>query len=110
MYSPDGAYLAVGDDNRRVSVFNSADYKLKFELTGPQARVTCVAWAPDSRHLACGGLDTNLFIYDLEKTNAKIEIKRAHPQGIISRVTWLDNNTLASVGFDCCIRFWNITY
>lgn len=109
-YSPDGAYLAAGDDNRKVSVYDSTGYELKFEFTGPQARITCLAWAPDSRHLACGGLDTNLYIYDIEKPNAKIEIKRAHPQGVISRVTWLDNNTLASVGFDCCIRFWNITY
>ena len=28
VYSPDGAHLAVGDDNRRVSVFDSADYKV----------------------------------------------------------------------------------
>lgn len=109
-YSPDGAYLASGDGNRRVSVFSSTDYQRFAEFTGPLARITCVAWTPDSRHLASGGLDTNLFIFNLENPNNKIAIRGAHPQGIISRVTWLDNNTLASVGHDCCIRFWNITH
>ncbi|XP_078354362.1 WD repeat-containing protein 1-B-like [Oculina patagonica] len=109
-YSPDGAYLAAGDDNRRITVFNSTDYQRKAEFTGPLARVTCLAWTPNSRHLAVGGLDTNLFIYDLENPSKKIEIRGAHPQSVISRVTWLDNNTLASVGHDCCIRFWSITH
>lgn len=27
-YSPDGAYLASADDNRRVTVFNSTDYQV----------------------------------------------------------------------------------
>ena len=27
-YSPDGAYLASADDNRRVTVFTSTDYKV----------------------------------------------------------------------------------
>lgn len=28
-YSPDGAYLAAGDDNRRITVFNSTDYQVR---------------------------------------------------------------------------------
>ena len=45
------------------------------EFTGPLARITCVAWTPDSRHLASGGLDTNLFIFNLENPNNKIAIR-----------------------------------
>lgn len=108
-YSSDGAYLASADDNRRVNVFSSTDYKRVTEFGGPLARVTCLAWSPDSRRLASGGLDTNLFIFNTENPNAKIQIKGAHPQGVISRVTWLDNNTIASVGHDCCIRFWSVS-
>ncbi|XP_020619123.1 WD repeat-containing protein 1-B-like isoform X1 [Orbicella faveolata] len=109
-YSPDGAYLASADDDRRVTVFTSTDYKRKVELTGPYGRVTCLAWTPDSQHLACGGLDTNLFIYNMEDPSKKIQIRNAHPQTVISRVTWLDNNTLVSAGHDCCLRFWSIKH
>ncbi|KAJ7375242.1 hypothetical protein OS493_001987 [Desmophyllum pertusum] len=109
VYSPDGAYLACAD-SRRVSIFNSTDYQRTVEFTGPAARITCLAWTPDSRHVASGGLDTNLYIYNFDKPSSKIEIRGAHPQSVISRVTWLDNNTLASVGHDCCVRFWSITH
>ena len=45
------------------------------EFTGPTARVTCLAWTPDSQHLASGGLDTNLFIYNMEDASKKIQIR-----------------------------------
>ena len=32
-YSPDGAYLASADDNRRVSVFTSTDYQVGHVLS-----------------------------------------------------------------------------
>lgn len=108
-YSPDGAYLATGDDYRRVTVFNSTDYSKDREYQRHTARVTCLAWSPDSNHLASGGLDTNVFVYKLDKKEEYVSIRGAHPQGVVSRVTWLDNNRLASVGHDCCIRFWTIT-
>lgn len=34
-YSPDGAYLALAADDRRVTVFNSADYKVGGCVTTP---------------------------------------------------------------------------
>lgn len=109
-YSPDGAYLALAADDRRVTIFNSADYKLKGTFSGHTARVTCVAWTPDSQHLASGGLDTNVLVYNVEDPDKKIQIKGAHSASIVSRVTWLDNNTLVSAGHDCCLRFWSITH
>lgn len=34
----------------------------------------------------------------------------AHPQSQITRVGWLNNNTLVSAGQDSNIKIWDITY
>lgn len=39
------------------------------------ARVTCLAWSPDSRYIASGALDTNVLIDNVENPNKKIQIK-----------------------------------
>lgn len=108
-YSPDGAYLASVDDQRKVNVFSSTNYERTFTFVGHTARVTCLAWSPDSRRMATGGLDTYVCIHTLADQDPTIKIKGAHPQGVVARVTWLDNNRLASVGHDCCIRFWSVS-
>jgi len=33
----------------------------------------------------------------------------AHPQSQITRLAWLDNGTLVSVGQDCNTKIWSIT-
>ena len=57
----------------------------KREFTGPCGRVTCVAWTPDSQLLACGGLDTNLFIYNMDEKKEKIQIRGE------ANMKWLTN-------------------
>jgi len=42
-YSPDGAYLASADDNRRVTVFTSTDYKVGHVLSAYMKLCVCTA-------------------------------------------------------------------
>jgi len=39
------------------------------------AKINSVAWAPDSRHLATGSLDTSIIIWSTEKRSKTIIIK-----------------------------------
>ena len=50
-YSPDGRHLAVADANRRVTLLSVPEYEKAHskEWGFHSARVTCVAWSPDSR-------------------------------------------------------------
>lgn len=108
-YSPDGAWLATGDSDKKVNIFDSVKNSKKNYLEAHNARVTCLAWSPDSRLLASGGLDTNIFIYNVDdESKKKMDIRGAHPQGVISRISWLSNNRLVSAGHDCCLRFWTV--
>ena len=72
-------------------------------------RINSLAWAPDSKHLASGSLDQDIFVWDVEKVMKKIQIKGAH-RGGVNTVSWADGNTLLSVGNDCALRSWSVTF
>lgn len=92
------------------------------------ARVNCVAWSPNSQLVASGSLDTTIIIWSLNspakhtiiKSNLKTlfyflkfsflnsSLIDAHPQSQITRLVWLDNETVISTGQDCNTKVWNV--
>ncbi|GJQ82263.1 putative actin-interacting protein 1-like [Trypoxylus dichotomus] len=110
-YSPDDKYLVASDANRKVILYSVPEYKpaTNQEWGFHNARVNCIAWSPDSLLVASGGLDTNIIIWSVEKPNKHIIIKNAHAQSQTTRLSWLDNNTVVSVGQDCNTKLWTIT-
>lgn len=94
------------------------------------ARVNSVAWSPTSDMVASGSLDTTIIIWSVTnpakhtiikskcfssnkplelciiKTN--IYVSDAHPQSQITRLVWLDEEILISVGQDCNTKVWRI--
>jgi len=109
-FSPDHQYLVACDANRRVILYRLPGYEVvpKDEWGFHTAKVNCVAWNPDSQLVASGSLDTSIIVWSVEKPSKHLIIKNAHPQSQITRLVWLDNNTIVSVGQDCNIRFWDI--
>ncbi|XGW21746.1 hypothetical protein V3C99_004594 [Haemonchus contortus] len=69
-FSPNGKYLVATDSGRKVVPYSVDDFKTiaQKEWTFHTAKVNCVAWSPDNRHLATGGLDTNIIVWDLERS------------------------------------------
>ncbi|KAF2880566.1 hypothetical protein ILUMI_25604 [Ignelater luminosus] len=110
-YSPDGKYLVASDANRKVILYSIEEYKVvnTSEWGFHNARVNCVAWSPDSLLVASGSLDTSIIVWSVEKPTKHIIIKNAHAQSQVTRLSWLDNKTLVSVGQDCNTKLWNIT-
>ncbi|KAG8198510.1 hypothetical protein JTE90_017375 [Oedothorax gibbosus] len=111
-YSPNGAYLAASDANRKVILYNA----LTYELTHTQdwcfhtAKVNCLAWAPNSLFLASGSLDTNIIVWSVEKPNKHLIMKKAHPQSQITRIGWLSDTCIVSTGQDSNIKIWDIVF
>lgn len=73
------------------------------------ARVNSLAWSPDSVHLATAGLDTNIIVWNVVETGSRILLKGAHSGGV-KDLLWTDDNTVASVGQDCALKTWSITF
>ncbi|CAG5024826.1 unnamed protein product [Parnassius apollo] len=109
-YSPDSMYLVASDANRKLILYSVDEYKLAHnkEWGFHSARVNCVAWSPDSKRIASGSLDTSIIIWSVEQPAKHIIIKNAHPQSQITGLTWLDDESVVSVGQDGNTRVWNI--
>uniref|UniRef100_A0A1B6DMK2 Actin-interacting protein 1 n=1 Tax=Clastoptera arizonana TaxID=38151 RepID=A0A1B6DMK2_9HEMI len=110
-FSPDGQYLVACDANRKVILYKVPEFELAHnkEWGFHNARVNCVAWSPDSKQVASGSLDTTIIIWSVAFPAKHTIIKNAHPQSQITRLTWLDDETLISVGQDCNTKIWTIT-
>jgi len=109
-YSPNGAVLASGDSNREILVWDLGTNSVKVQgWVFHTSRVTALAWAPDSIHLVSVAGDGNLYVWDLEKTDKRIFVKDAHRGGATAAV-WIDGNTVASAGQDCCVKTWTFSF
>lgn len=110
-FSPDGAYLAVGDTKRQVYGFQTSDGVMVFDRWKyHSAKITSLSWTPDSQHLASGSLDTNIFIWSVAKPMSKVKILAAHPSGMVTAVKWVSDNVLFSSGYDGCVRTWEVKH
>ncbi|XP_041368870.1 WD repeat-containing protein 1-B-like [Gigantopelta aegis] len=111
-YSPDGTALASLCEDKCCYVHLLPDYEQLFGNKAHTARALCVAWSPDSKHLATGGLDNNIVIWKNEKGryNTVVTVASAHKQSTVNKVVWLDNNTVASCGQDSNTKQWRISY
>lgn len=110
-FSPDGKYLVACDANRKVILYKVPEFELAHnkEWGFHNARVNCVAWSPNSQQVASGSLDTTIIIWSVLFPAKHVIIKNAHPQSQITRLVWLDDETLISVGQDCNTKIWTIT-
>ncbi|XP_026681166.1 actin-interacting protein 1 isoform X2 [Diaphorina citri] len=109
-FSPSNEYLVASDAHRKVVLYRVPDFELAHnkEWGFHSAKVNCVAWSPDSALVASGSLDTTIIIWSLASPAKHIIIKNAHPQSQITRLQWLDNDLLVSVGQDCNTKIWEI--
>ncbi|KAI9099792.1 nitrous oxide reductase [Phlyctochytrium arcticum] len=109
-YSPNGKWLAAADTQRNVFAFDTATGELKInQWVFHNARITSVAWSPDSLHAASGSLDTNVEIWSVDKPMKHVSIKGAHLE-VVNGVVWIDNDTVATAGADAAIKVWTIKH
>jgi len=109
-WSPDGAWIGAGGAGRHVIVIDvNNSYKLQVNCWTSNSKITTAAFSPNSRHLAIGGIDSNLLVVEVAKAMSNpIKLLRAHPQSTVSKVRWADDNTLISVASDAQVRTWTI--
>ncbi|PAV57649.1 hypothetical protein WR25_23291 [Diploscapter pachys] len=111
-FSPNDEFLVATDSARKVIPYavnkdfaNASDKEWTFHT----AKVNCVAWSPNSRHLATGSLDTNIMVWDMQKTGEHpLVIKGAHAMSPVNALVWISENHVVSAGQDANLKHWHL--
>ncbi|KAL0977799.1 hypothetical protein UPYG_G00161310 [Umbra pygmaea] len=110
-FSKDGAYLAVADEKKVVTVFTVADnYALKNDFYGHHAKVVTLAWSPDNEHFASGGMDMMVYVWTVNDPDKRLKIPDAHRLHHVSGLAWVDANTLVTTSHDASVKQWTLKY
>jgi len=109
-YSPDGLFLAVGDSNREIQVFNTStwEHKIRSRWVFHTTRVTTLAWHSDSKRLISGSGDACMILWNIETPMKRKLFGHAHKDGV-TKVSWVSADEVVSVGSDACVAVWDVT-
>ncbi|WP_197518365.1 WD40 repeat domain-containing protein [Mycobacterium sp. E3198] len=107
-YSPDGKYLATGDTDHNVQLWDPGTLQFsRPALTGHTGRVFSVAFSPDGHRLASGGFDKTIRLWNPDDGAPLAEPLQGQPDSIMSLAFNPDGHRLASGSYDGSIWIWN---
>lgn len=112
-WSPNGKLLASADDNGRISVRDATSGNEQFSVQAHERRIlskvgflefdVSLAWSPDGNHLASGGLDGELRIWEAESGEEVFRLSKDLDR--IWCVDWSSDGSFIALGSeDGCIR------
>jgi serine/threonine protein kinase len=105
-WSPNGTYIASGNDDSTVQVWDAKSTKLIYTYTGHTARVNSIAWSPDETLIASASDDSTVHIWKPVGGNV-VQKYTGHAYAVHS-VSWSPNgNTIASASDDATVQLWN---
>jgi WD40 repeat protein len=109
-FSPNGACVVTGGDDKTVKVRSTADGALFHSLSGHTGHVFAVAFSSDAKLLASGGEDTTIRLWDATKDPPReIDKLRGHI-GVISSLAFSpDGRRLVSGSRDRTVKVWDLS-
>ena len=112
-FSPDGSKLAAGFSNGKISVYDVSSTKgAEWDISisrwsAHTGRVSSIVWRKDGKFAVSGALDTNVFVWSVDKPGKRIKAEGAHKEGV-NAVGWVGESKVVTAGMDAAIRVWDV--
>lgn len=105
-YSPDGRYLAATSGNW-VELWQGNPWQPFKTLTAHKAKVSALAFSPDSVSLASADFAGNLYLWDIDK-GVLVRQLAAHKKAITCIAVSPDGLWIATTGMDGAVKLWQL--
>ncbi|RMD41202.1 hypothetical protein DV735_g3885, partial [Chaetothyriales sp. CBS 134920] len=116
-----GSTVAIGGTDSSLRLFTIYVYRTKAQedddghalplvtdrWSAHSAKVTGIAWSPDTTAAVSGSLDTNIFVWSLREPGKRVKYTNAHKEGV-NAVAWLADGAVFSVGADAAVKKWDV--
>lgn len=103
-FSPDGLYLATGDRNGGVHVWDAETGNPVADLRGHTGLISQISWRPDSKFLATSSEDTAIKVWQVEEWK-QVGSWGAHGGGVTGMEFRRDGH-IVSTGRDKVAKLW----
>ncbi len=107
-FSPDGKFLAVGDDRETVQLWDAITRQVLYVLPGHSSRIWSVAFSPDGQTLATVSRDKTIKLWRLSDGHCLTTLE-GHLNTVWSVAFSPDGQTLASGSSDRTIKLWRLS-
>ena len=107
-FTYDGSMVAVGHASGKITVYNTSDWSIAISRwSAHTGKVQSISWIGDGKFAVSGGLDTNIYVWSVEKPGKRIMVSNAHKEGV-NGVMWIGHTVFLSAGMDATVKTWNI--
>jgi eukaryotic-like serine/threonine-protein kinase len=107
-FSADGKLLATSETNYVIKLWELPSLRERAILRGHRWTVYSLAFSPNSRVLASGGLDAIARLWDVDTGTELTRPLRGHLQGVTGLTFSPDSTALATSSTDNTVKFWSV--
>lgn len=106
-FSPDGQFVATGDDNGNLRLWYVTNNEPVWNVQGHTSTIWDATFSPDGQVLVSGGSDQTIQFWDV-RTGQRLNVLSGHKETVRSVAVSPDGNILASASADCTIKLWDM--
>ncbi|RUS13219.1 WD40-repeat-containing domain protein, partial [Endogone sp. FLAS-F59071] len=100
--------LAAGDAQGKIQVYDlTTGATVISQWVFHSGRISSLAWSNDGKFVVSGGLDTNVFVWSVDRPGKRVQIKKAHTAGV-NGVGFVGENKVVSAGQDATVKVWEV--